>query len=176
MILDEYHSELAQAYRLLALLYLEGPSEQLLTELGHYLEIDIKEALVDIREDFMRLLGGPDAPIQPYESLYVYDEKEGPILWGKTAEAVSRAYASAGLVLQQEMNFPPDHIAIEFIFVVYLMENQLVDELIDFFENHIMRWVPAFCEQLEKEASTGFFKEIARITREIIEADYSEMV
>jgi TorA maturation chaperone TorD len=176
MVLEEFHSELAQAYRLLALLYLEGPTEDLLNEMTEYLEIDITEGLSDIKEDFTRLLWGPQAPLQPYESLYVFDEKEGPVLWGKTAQAVSMAYASAGLALQEEMNFPPDHIAIEFIFVSYLIENQMVDELIEFFENHIMKWVPSFCEQLQKEASTGFFKDIAKVTKEIIEADYSEMV
>ncbi len=176
MVLEDYHSELAQAYRLLALLYLEGPTQDLLTEMEQYLEIDITDSLSDIKEDFTRLLWGPVAPLQPYESLYVYDPKEGPGLWGRTSQAVASAYASAGLALQEEMNFPPDHIAIEFIFVSYLIENQMVDELIDFFENHIMKWVPRFCEQLEAEASTGFFKDIARVTREIIEADYSELV
>ncbi len=176
MILDEFHSELAQAYRLLALLYLEGPTEELLNEMSQYLEIDIRETLGEIKEDFTRLLWGPEAPLQPYEGLYVYDEKEGPVLWGKTSMSVMQAYASAGLAMQDELSYPPDHIAIEFIFVSYLMENQLVDELIEFFENHIMKWVPKFCEQLEKEASTEFFKDIARLTKEIIEADYSEMV
>lgn len=176
MILDEFHSELAQAYRLLALLFLEGPTEELLNEMSQYLEIEIKEGVNDIKEDFTRLLWGPEAPLQPYEGLYVYDEKEGPAIWGSTSQAVLQKYASAGLAIQEGLAYPPDHIAIEFIFVSYLMENQLVDELIDFFENHIMKWVPRFCEQLEGEASTEFFKDIARVTKEIIEADYSEMV
>lgn len=174
MILDAFNKELAQTYKVLAHLFTTLPNEELIEQMQKELELDIKEPLDAIIEDYTRLFYGPSDTIPPIESLYHY--KDAPSMWNQTTESVSDFYHFCGLDLDEEQTeLPPDHIAIEFLFISYLIENDMVDELRAFFDEHIMKWIPQYCDVMQEKAQTEFYKEIAAITKEIILSDYEEM-
>lgn len=42
----------------------------------------------------------------------------------------------------------------------------------DFLRNHVMPWVPGFCEKMYEGAELDFYKGIARLTRGFVEYDH----
>jgi TorA maturation chaperone TorD len=173
--IDSYHNDLAKTYKLLASVFMETPNSELLQQVSEELEIQINDRFIDIVEDYNRLFYDTEDPLLPYESLYNYNAEEGPSLWNSTTQEVSDFYEACGLVLGSSVNVPYDHIGLEFLFVSYLIENEMIDELMDFFELHIMKWVPEYCEKLEQKAQTEFLRTIARITKEVVLSDYEEL-
>ncbi len=175
MILDSYNKELAETYKVLANLFTTLPNEELVEQMQEELELEIKEPLDAIVEDYTRLFYGPSDTLPPIESLYNYNDT--PSIWNQTTEAVSEFYRSCGVDLnEKQTELPPDHIAIEFLFISYLIENNLVDELRAFFNEHIIKWVPMYCDMMQEKAQTEFYKEIAAITKEIVLSDYEEIL
>lgn len=175
MPLDAYHRDLAATYRLLATLFLKEPDVELLLELSEGLDVGISDSADKIAEDFTSLFYGLADPVYPFESFYTESGKSigGPE--GAVADDLQRCYARAGLVIDQDRGIPPDHIGIELLFVSYLIENVMIDELRGFFERHIINWVPRFLDEMEKKAGTAFYREIARITKECLLTDYGEL-
>ncbi len=175
MPLDAYHKDLAATYRLLATLFLREPDVELLMELSEGLDVGISDSADEIAEDFTGLFYGIADPVYPLESFYRESGKSigGP--GGAIADDLQRSYARAGLVIDQNSGVPCDHIGIEFLFVSYLLENGMVDELRDFFEMHIIKWVPGFLDEMERKAGTAFYREIARITKDCVLTDYGEL-
>jgi len=175
MALDADHKDLAATYRLLATLFLKEPDMGLLLELSEGLDIDISDSADEIAEDFTGLFYGIADPVYPFESFYRESGKPFGMLGGDVADDLQRAYSRAGLVIDQDAGVPHDHIGIEFLFVSYLLENGMVDELRDFFEGHIIRWVPGFLDDMERKAGTAFYREIARIAKDCVLTDYEEL-
>jgi TorA maturation chaperone TorD len=44
-----------------------------------------------------------------------------------------------------------------------------------FIEEHLIRWVPAFCEMVIQEAELPFYQAVAALTRSFIEFEMEEM-
>ncbi|RMG70431.1 MAG: hypothetical protein D6710_07370 [Nitrospirae bacterium] len=174
MILDSYNKELAETYKVLANIFTRLPDEELVDQLRDELELEIKDPIDSVIEDYTQLFYGPQSPLTPVESLYHY--KNTPSYWNETTEEVADFYRSCGLELDDESTeLPPDHIAIEFLFVSYLLENNMIDELRRFFNEHIMQWIPSYCDTLKKRAQTDFYRELASVTKEVVLSDYEEL-
>lgn len=100
-------------------------------------------------------------------------------------DEVLKEYRQAGLVRSKDFKEPEDHIAIELEFMAYLCRKasesfQTEDMAIsleylrkqkDFLEKHLLVWVPSFCKDLEQAAESGFYKGIAQLTAEFINAE-----
>ncbi|MBI5967235.1 MAG: molecular chaperone TorD family protein [Deltaproteobacteria bacterium] len=133
--------------------------------------------------EFTRLFVGP-FPVPLFES--VYRSESGLVMQEETL-AVRRKYLEAGLVINPERSFPDDHIGAELEFVFYLCQkatqaeeaqpkNALLKMQQDFFREHLVVWVPPFCDRLFQEAESPYFKGVAKMTKGFVAWDYQQFV
>jgi TorA maturation chaperone TorD len=167
--------ERAELYRLFAGLFIHEPTDEIVIQLKDMFQMKFADSPQEIRMDFARIFLGPDGRLMPYESLHNYPLGDRPRLWGKTAEEVQAFYISAGIVMDEEINLIPDHISAEMLFMSYLIENGISELQKRFLEEHLAKWIPEYCNELQKYASTVFYKEIANILKEFILSEHGLM-
>lgn len=137
--------------------------------------------LDELNEEYMELFIGPghlEAP--PWESVYLTRER---LLFGEPTFKVRNFYHSFGIACSTGENEPDDHIGLELLFMAklieqtlaYIAENQSIKQELmgqkKFLEEHILKWVPAFCSDLRKAAKQKFFCQLADITLGWLEAE-----
>ncbi len=113
--------------------------------------------------EYTRLFIGPAPAMFPYESRYL----EGSIM-GKSLIRIKELYRQAGLNKVQEYHEPEDHIAVELGFMGHLCRERSDGSLrmqMDFLDNHLLKWVPLFCDELYKKSSNDLYRGISRITK-----------
>jgi TorA maturation chaperone TorD len=136
--------------------------------------------------DYTKLFVGPYGLLAPpYGSMYLDDKDR---VMGNSTMEVKNRYAEEGLdVCLKEV---PDHIAIELEFMYFLIFKELEATKINdldnisryqekqraFLENHLGAWVPDFTDKIEANSQTGFYKNIARITKYFIDSDINNRV
>lgn len=114
----------------------------------------------------------------PYETFYVDNEKN------KGSEillSVLRCYQEFGLEQSADFSELGDHISLELEFMHFLSfkEGEAVendDKDIEkyvlgqkrFIENHLRKWVPAFCDRLTKTTRLSHYKALAALTKNFI--------
>jgi anaerobic sulfite reductase subunit A len=118
----------------------------------------------------------------PYESVYTSPEK---LIMQDARDQVVAIYLARGLHVSEKMDFPEDHVALELEFMARLCwesrrelkkRKALTDcfrEQKKFLEEHLLNWVPAFCADVEKYASTDFYRAAAKITLNYLRLDQS---
>lgn len=138
--------------------------------------------------EFARLFIGPGPLIHPYESLHREDAKERT-LWGPAASEVKRFIEAHGLSLGEESGGIPDHIGIELDFMARLSRAEAEaleagdaeradaarESRLVFFRDHVGKWVPAFCAQVEEQAQAALYRDVARILRTMVEVEQEEL-
>jgi TorA maturation chaperone TorD len=167
----------------------------ILSDLGIQLTTDFlqkpeEELLDDLAVEYAGLFLGPGGHISPHES--VHHQRSGGqngLLWGESTAEVKRFIESTGLSYDPEYKGLPDHISVELEFMqqLTLREEQAwrdedEDGALDclrtekkFIEEHLARWVPAFCDKVIKEAELPFYREMAALTKNFIEFDREEV-
>ncbi len=154
------------------------------TDYVRELLLSVKELSVDeAQAEYVRLFDyNPLCP--PYESSYVKLEKGSPAI---LHSVLKNFYNTFGLNPSQSFIEPADHITVELEFMHFLtfkegqalenesedVERYLMAEK-DFFENHLINWVPEFCNCLNKYANVRFYNLSAMLTRDFIlhESEY----
>ncbi len=165
----------AELYKLFSALFAEEPPGEVILRIKEMFRMKFDDTLQDIKADFVGLFMRPDLHLSPHESLYNYPVGETPRLWGRAAYEVQEHYRSAGLMIDEESDAIPDHLGLELLFMSYLVENGLTTQQRKFMEGHLFRWVPDFCDEVEKHAATGFYKEVAIVLKEFVVSDYEEL-
>jgi TorA maturation chaperone TorD len=160
-----------------------------LSEMGAKLEDDFlarpeAELIENLAVEYTRLFMGPGKHISPHESVH-HERNDGDwgTLWGADTVAVKKFIETAGLEYKSEYTGLPDHISVELEFmqeaakrevqareendhdgVLYCleMEKKFIDE-------HLIKWLPVFCEKVVSEAELSFYREIAKLTKSFIE-------
>ena len=137
--------------------------------------------------DYSRLFVGPfELLAPPYGSVYL---DTGRTMMGDSTMDVKNRYTDIGLNLSQTLKEAPDHIAIELEFMYYLifkeieaMEKAELENAMDylrvqkeFLEDHLGHWVPEFADDVEKNASTDFYKSLARATKVFVQKDLDDI-
>jgi TorA maturation chaperone TorD len=133
--------------------------------------------------EFTRLFLGP-APIPLYESIY---RSPTGLLMQEETLAVRKKYMEAGLVIHPGKSFPDDHIGAELEFVFYLCQKAALTEDAEsrdllvkmqyhFFRDHLMAWISPLCDRLYQEATSSYFKGVAKVTKGFVHWDYQEIV
>lgn len=139
----------------------------------------VDELKTELAVDRTRLLRGVKpgyGPPPPYESVYAGSEGAPQM---QASVAVRQAYAEAGVGLPEEVRDQPDFIGFELDFLRHLAAQEaqawsnqdqeaalkLLEKEKAFLEEHIVRWVPRFCEVMAREARLGFYQGIARMTK-----------
>jgi TorA maturation chaperone TorD len=136
--------------------------------------------LESLKIDYTRLFVGPFKLLAPpYGSVYFEDNK----LMGDSTIDVTKRYADEGLDVV--IKDAPDHITMELEFMYYLVAKQIeaiTDENLQmlqtcqqkqfsFLQTHLGRWLPAFTENVQKNAQTEFYRDLARLTDTFVQKD-----
>ena len=165
-----------------------------LSDLGIQLSSDFlqrpeEELLDELAVEFAGLFLGPGGHISPHESVHHQKGDGSGLLWGESTAEVKRFIESTGLSYDPEYKGLPDHISVELEFMqqLTLREEQAwrdedEDGALDclktgkkFIEEHLVRWVPAFCDNVIKEAELPFYRKIAALTKNFIEFERQEV-
>lgn len=140
-------------------------------------------AMDELRSDYARLFLGFHegcGPPPPYESLH----REGRML-GQSTEAVVGHFRRNGVSFAREGIGPEDHIGLElkFLSLLCLRESQAwragdadrgretLESEEAFIAQHLGCWASDYCRQVEAEAQTAFYRNVAGLTTAAIEFD-----
>ena len=142
------------------------------------------QLLEDLSIEYSRLFFGPGHHISPHESLHVKarfgEENE---FWGTCTVAVKKFMEGAGLQVADSFIGMPDHITAEFEFMQRLLEIE-ADAWTDgdeglgvnirniegrFFDEHLSKWVGAFCGKVIKVTKNPFYGQFAEVTKGFME-------
>lgn len=132
--------------------------------------------------EYTRLFIGPGKHISPHESVHVNNDGG---LWEASTVAVNQFIKRIGFEFQVNNSMIPDHISVEFELMQRLAhyeaqawaagdEHTAMDCLAvehEFIKQHLITWVPQFCQQVIKETESLFYREMAKLTRDFIEAE-----
>jgi len=141
-------------------------------------EADLRQAATDLGAEYVALLLSVSAhPVFPYESVYTSPDR---LLMQKARDQVLAEYRRENLARIAEFKHPEDHIAIELEFMGYLCQKTVealeggdAEAALDslgkqrrFLEEHLLVWIPQFCQDLSAAARSDFYRGIARMTDE----------
>ncbi len=166
-----------------------------LSEQGVQLENDIlqkpeDEVIEDLAVEYTRLFLGPGKHISPHESVHhERDDGDWGKLWGKDTVLVKKFIETAGLEYKSEYTGIPDHVSVELEFMqqVTKREAQAWEEKDNdgalyclkmekkFIEEHLVPWLPLFCDKVIKDAELSFYREMAKLTKNFIELEKEEI-
>lgn len=132
----------------------------------------VEELAVDFTKLFRGLKPGYGPP-PPYESVY---RDEGRVM-GASTLGVMKKYADAGRGVGDEYG-PPDYIGTELKFMSLLCSREaeawrkrdrdqalrFLEMEMKFMDEHLRKWIPKFCELMEKEATSDFYRGVSRLT------------
>jgi len=168
---------------------------EVLSEQGIQLEADVLESpedkiIEDLAVEYCRLFLGPGKHISPHESVH-HERVDGDWgrLWGKDTVLVKKFIESAGLEYKSEFTGMPDHISAELEFMqkavareaeawqegdcdgaLYCLRMQK-----KFIDEHLMQWIPVFCDKVISWAELSFYREMAKLTKNFIETEKKEI-
>jgi TorA maturation chaperone TorD len=166
-----------------------------LSDLGIQLSSDFlqrpeEELLDELAVEYAGLFLGPGGHISPHESVHHQrDDGQGGLLWGESTAEVKKFIESTGLSYNSEYSGLPDHISVELEFMqqLTLREEQAwgeedEDGALDclkfekkFIEDHLIHWIPIFCEKVIEVAELPFYREVAALTKNFIEFEKEEI-
>ncbi|WP_162610840.1 TorD/DmsD family molecular chaperone [Gordonibacter sp. An230] len=140
-----------------------------------------KDLAVDYAKVFLAAGISQGGAAFPYES--VYTSPEGLVMQEARDEVV-RLYRTKGLSVGGVVE-PEDHVAFELEFMTLLCREgeraarsgdaegvwASIDEQRAFLANHLMNWVPQFCEDVARYANTDFYRAVASMTEGFIAMD-----
>ncbi len=143
-----------------------------------------KELIEELAVEYARLFLGPGKHVSPHESVHHRrDDGQWGSLWGKSTVEVKKLIESTGLDYKNAYKGMPDHISVELEFMqqVILREEKAWEEADTetasdcrqlekkFIEEHLVRWIPTFCDKVIREAELPFYREMAALTIKFIE-------
>jgi len=108
----------------------------------------------------------PTLPTPPYESAY-----REMLLMGDYAEEVAKYYSLYNLEVPEDL---PDHISYELDFMRFLLEEGDTELAKEFFEEHILQWVPDFVSDLRNESKLKFYKFVANFLDDFLMREKEE--
>ena len=153
-------------------------------------ELDQNCDLELLRIEFTRLFIGPySLPAPPYGSVYI--EKERKVMGDSTMD-VQKRYQKFGLDIYSNFKEVPDHIAVEFEFMFFLIYKEIESILSNvpeqaqeillhqklFLGDHLNNWIPDFTDCVIEHTSTEFYRSLTKATRIFIaeELEYLENI
>lgn len=168
---DAATDKMAEGYSRLAK-FLANPPEDVETELAaDYARVFLGAGTVD------------DIVANPHESVYTSAEK---LVCQDAFENMVKTLKGAGLKKDDNGIFE-DHIGLEFAYMQHMCARTLdaarkndekrVDTLLgmqsDFIDEHLLNWVPRFCEDIRKIPCTDFYPAVSLITEGFISQEKS---
>ncbi len=149
-----------------------------------------EELLEEMAVEYTRLFLGPGKHISPHESVH-HQREDGQWgqLWGKSTVDVKKFIEAAGFHYESEYKGLPDHISVELEFMQQVIEREdqawgeddrdgaLYCREIEkrFIEEHLIRWIPIFCDKVIRESELPFYREMATLTKNFMEFEKAEV-
>ena len=145
--------------------------------------LDGMDDLDSLKIDYARLFVGPyTLAAPPYGSVYLEGKR---LLMGNSTIDAQKRYRNAGLNIAEEFKEAPDHIAVELEFMYFLIFKEIeaaghsnmeafgnyLREQQAFLEVHLGDWQSEFTESVIANASTEFYKALAKTTNIFIKQD-----
>lgn len=165
--------------------------EQLSQDLADH---DPDNVLHDLKIEYFRLFIGAKGPIvSPYQTVYC-DPRDGMgstvLFTSPTAIATEKAYKNSGVSLVKEQNEPPDHIATEMEFLMYLCAQEAMAwkngdlELAkrrrlqerEFIDEFVGKWIFTFCHQVINESNHAAYRTTASLAQAFIQVELGTYV
>jgi TorA maturation chaperone TorD len=154
-----------------------------------FLQSSEEKLIEDLTVEYARLFLGPGKHISPHESVH-HQREDGDwgTLWGATTVEVKKFIEATGLEYEPDYKGMPDHVSVEFEFMAALARREAQawaesDEAIamsctvmqkKFLEEHLIQWIPNFCEKVIQLAELPFYHAVAELTRSFIEFENKE--
>jgi TorA maturation chaperone TorD len=157
---------------------------------GAFLEKPAEEVLDELAVEYAMLFLGPGKHISPHESVHHQRENgQWGQLWGESTVEVKTFIETAGFNYQSEFTGMPDHISAELEFMERVTEREgqawkdndekaaLYCREIEkkFIEEHLLKWIPQFCDKITEAAELPFYRDIASLTKHFMEFEKEEM-
>ncbi len=168
--------------------------QEVLSEMGIRYDIfsqkDQDQLLEDLAVEYCRLFLGPDKHISPHESIHHQrDDGDWGAHWGGSTVDVKKFIETAGLEYKQEYTGMPDHISVELEFMKEAAgrEAQAIEEKDwegvhycqkmekKFICEHLIKWIPDFCDKIISQAEMSFYGDLADITKKFIALEVEEI-
>lgn len=143
-------------------------------------ESEVMEAL---GLEFTRLFIGPGRHISAHESIFAEVDGDRGGLWGAKTVEVKKFIETTGLDYEEGFTGIPDHISVELEFMQKLTEweadkwthedrtnaeyCQTVQRM--FLEQHLLCWLPQFCDAVMAQAEIPFYRAMAELTKNYLE-------
>lgn len=134
-------------------------------------------------QEYQRLFVGPESlPAPPWESVY---RSRDHIILDEHTLAVREYYRRWGLETKNLYHEPDDHIGLELEFIYTLSQktltaltkgnakqaNDLMKAQVAFLQEHMLQWVPLFCERLARGTEHPLYLGSALFTPDFIRMD-----
>ena len=138
-----------------------------------------------LKIDYSKLFVGPYGLLAPpYGSMYLEDTR---MVMGNSTMDVRNKYEEEGLDIS--LKEAPDHIAIELEFMYFLIFKEIetirnsdsgntasyLKKQRVFLETHLGKWVSEFANNVEVNAQTEFYRNLARLTKLFVEKDLKSL-
>ena len=139
-----------------------------------------EHSLLDLAKDYVRAFigytGDHASAAYPFESVY---RSEKHLLMQESRDEVLACYRAAGLEKNETWREGEDHVALEFEYMSTMAtrtadalrsaDTQLAQDLLNdqshFLQDHLIAWVPNFTQDVERCATTKFYRGFALVTR-----------
>ena len=133
--------------------------------------------------EFTRLFVGPSSHISAHESVFTELDNGISELWGRSTVAVKNFIETTGLDYKPEFSGVPDHASVELEFMQKLTaweadkwqqddrENAefCVSVQRIFLEQHLLVWLPKFCEVVMAQAENPFYRAMSELMKNYLE-------
>ena len=146
-------------------------------EVGRFLKATPAERLTEsVADEYLRLFVGPHGPeINPYESFYYAGR-----LMDRPLANLRSQLKELGLGKQEAYPEPEDFLAFELDIMRWLIgkqdsskspeeEKHRLQQQAQFLRQHLLVWVPACAQDIEKAKGAGFYRGIAVLLRGFLE-------
>ena len=96
--------------------------------------------------------------VKPYASVYL---GEDPMLMQQPWVDIKKFYQKCGWQLEGSEKHPEDHAAVVLSFMAHLISTADDKLQKEFFEQHIVSWLPSFLHDLQEKKHANFYREVA---------------
>ncbi|MEG2025839.1 MAG: molecular chaperone TorD family protein [Gordonibacter sp.] len=135
--------------------------------------LNMQEAVSQLRSEYAALFLAMSAtPVFTSESAYLSSSN---CLMQEQRDQVVRAYRAEGFEVSEDFRQPEDHIAVELSFMSRLcalaassaergddaMFLEYTAKQKEFYQTHIARWIPLFCQLVQDHPKASFFRPVA---------------
>ena len=145
-----------------------------------------EHSLLDLAKDYVRAFigytGDHASAAYPFESVY---RSEKHLLMQESRDEVLACYRAAGLEKDESWREGEDHVALEFEYMSTMAtraadalrsaDTRLAQDLLNdqshFLQDHLNAWVPNFTKDVERCATTKFYRSFSLITRGYLECE-----